>query len=261
MTQLETAQGRSTQAAVSTAHSPNLRSLKNHLIQLLPRPHREHLLSLCQQVPLYPGEVLCERGTKAEFAYFPTEGFISLLADGGSKPSLEVALVGFEGMLGIELALDVAHTPLQAVVRRAGMAWRVSAEALGAELAREPALQRVLKRYALVLINQLGIHSACLRFHLIEQRLARWLLMGQDRARADRFHVTHESLAALLGVRRVSITTTAGALQRDGLIKYQHGEVTVVDRKGLQARVCACYAADQAVYTKVLSSGAFRLLL
>jgi CRP-like cAMP-binding protein len=239
--------------AVSTEQPLNLPALENLLMQRLPGVDRARLLALCDQVPLGLGEVLCEQGARAEFAYFPTEGFISQVVDVAGKPPLEVGLVGFEGMLGIGLALNVVHSPLQAVVRRAGMAWRISAEALASELSSDSALQRVLSRYACVLINQLGTHAGCLRFHLIEHRLARWLLMAQDRARADQFHVTHEFLAAVLGVRRVSITTAAGALQRDGLIKYQHGEVTVVDRSALEARVCTCYASDQAAYAQGLS--------
>ena len=239
--------------ATSTEHPLNWTTLENQLIQRLPRADRERLLARCDQVPLGLGEVLSEPGAKAEFAYFPTEGFISQVVEVAGKPPLEVGLVGFEGMLGIGLALDVVHSPLQAVVRRAGMAWRIPAEALRPELASESALQQVLSRYASVLIKQLGTHATCLRFHLIEHRLARWLLMAQDRARADQFHVTHEFLAAILGVRRVSITTAAGSLQRDGLIKYQHGEVAVVNRRGLKARVCACYASDQAAYAQGLS--------
>ena len=228
--------------------------MENRLIQRLPRTDRERLLGLCERVPLHLGEVLGEPGATPEFAFFPTDGFISLVVDVAAKPSMEVGLVGFEGMLGLGLALDVAHAPFQAVVRRAGMAWRLPGDALGRELATASALRQVLNSYAMVLIDQLGTHATCLRFHLIEQRLSRWLLMAQDRARADQFQVTHEFLAAVLGVRRVSITTAAGTLQRDGLIKYQHGELTVVDRDGLQARVCDCYGADQAAYAKVLST-------
>ena len=252
MTSLDRARDTPAYPAVSPDQAQNLPALENQLIQLLPHADRERLLACCEQVPLAVGDVLSEPGAKAEYAYFPTEGFISLVVDVQGKPALEVGLVGWEGMLGIGIALGVAVAPLQAVVRRPGLAWRLSAAALGAELASESALHQVLSRYACVLIKQLGTHAACLRFHLIEQRLARWLLMAQDRARTDQFHVTHEFLAAVLGVRRVSITTAAGSLQRDGLIKYQHGEVTVVNRSGLKGRVCACYAADQAAYAEVL---------
>ena len=232
----------------------NLPALENHLIGLLAHADRKRLLKHCELVPLREAEVLCEGGAVAQYAYFPTDGFISLVAGADGKPALEVGLVGFEGMLGIELVLGVAHTPLQAVVRRAGAAWRIAAMDFTAVLPIELALQRALNQYIFVLMKQLGNNAGCLRFHLIEQRLARWLLMAQDRARSNQFHVTHEFLAATLGVRRVSITTAAGALQGDGLIKYQHGEVTVVNRRGLRARVCSCYAADQAAYAQQLSS-------
>jgi CRP-like cAMP-binding protein len=138
--------------------------------------------------------------------------------------------------------------PLRAVVQGSGAAWRIGSAAFRRELALSPALQRELLRYVFVLMAQLAESAACLRFHLIGQRLARWLLMSQDRAHAEHFHVTHEFLAYMLGVRRVGITTAAAGLQRFGLIRYRRGEVTVLDRPGLEAAACGCYAADQRAY-------------
>ena len=161
-------------------------------------------------------------------------------------------MVGREGMLGAQLALGVATAPLRALVQGAGTAWRIGAGAFRRELARSPALQRSLDRYLYVLMAQLAASAACLRFHLIGPRLARWLLMSQDRAQADSFRVTHEFLAYMLGVRRVGITAAAGGLQRSGLIDYHRGELTVLDRAGLEAAACDCYAADCKAYAATM---------
>jgi CRP-like cAMP-binding protein len=138
------------------------------------------------------------------------------------------------------------------VVQGHGKARRIASAAFRTELARSSALRRCLNRYLYVLMSQLAVASACLRFHLIEPRLARWLLMTQDRAHADAFHVTHEFLAYMLGVRRVGITAAAGALQRAGLIEYRRGELVVLNRKGLEAAACGCYAADRKRYKEMM---------
>jgi CRP-like cAMP-binding protein len=159
-------------------------------------------------------------------------------------------------MLGAQLALGVATTPLRALVQGPGRAWRIAVTDFRGELARSPALQRVLGKYLYVLMGQLAGSAACLRFHQIGQRLARWLLMSQDRAHADAFHVTHEFLAYMLGVRRVGVTAAASALQRQGLIAYRRGELTVLDRAGLEASACGCYAADRHGYAALFPAAA-----
>ena len=221
---------------------------QNHLIERLPRKDRTRLLAVCEQVQLVLGEVLCEPGKATRHVWFPIDGFISMVAPIDAKPALEVGMVGREGMLGAQLALGVATVPLHALVQGAGSALRVGATAFRAELARSPALQRVLNRYLYVLMAQLTGSAACLRFHEIGPRLARWLLMSQDRAHAARFHVTHEFLAYMLGVRRVGVTAAASGLQRNGLIEYHRGEMAVLDRKGLEAAACDCYANDRQAY-------------
>ncbi|QNK67236.1 Crp/Fnr family transcriptional regulator [Variovorax sp. PAMC26660] len=224
----------------------------NQLIELLPARDRRRFLAICEPAELVLAEVLCTPGESTRHAYFPTEGFISLLTLTGGSPELEVGMVGCEGMLGAQMVLGVATTPLRAIVQGTGTAWRVEAGAFRKELERSAALQRVLNRYLYVLMAQLTTSAACLRFHQIGPRLARWLLMSQDRAQSDSFRVTHEFLAYMLGVRRVGITLAANALQQGGLIAYQRGDLQVLDRRGLEAAACGCYAADRKAYTDAL---------
>jgi CRP-like cAMP-binding protein len=199
-------------------------------------------------VQLVLSEVLCEQHAPTRAVYFPIDGFISLVAKADGHLGLEVGMVGREGMLGVELALGVAVAPMHALAQGAGAAWRMDASAFTAELARSAALRGVMQRYVYVLMAQLAVSSACLRYHAIGPRLARWLLMSQDRAHADRFHVTHEFLSFMLGVRRVGITAAAGAMHREGLIEYHRGELTVLDRLGLEAAACSCYADSCQTY-------------
>ena len=154
--------------------------------------------------------------------------------------------------MGAQLVLGVPTVPLHAMVQGPGAAWRIATADFKGELVRSAALRRSLNRYIYVLMSQLAGSAACLRFHLIGPRLARWLLMSQDRAHSDSFHVTHEFLALMLGVRRVGITTAASALQRSGLIEYHRGDLTVLDRGGLEAIACGCYAADRHSYAELL---------
>lgn len=227
-------------------------AVQNHLIQSLPRPDRQRLLALCEPVELTLSEDLCSAGSPTRHVYFPTEGFISLVAQVDEHPSLEVGMVGREGMVGTQLVLGVAVSPLRALVQGPGAAWRVGAAAFAAELAHGTALKAQLDRYLCVLMTQALSSAGCLRFHLIGPRLARWLLMTQDRAQDDRFQITHEFLAYMLGVRRVGVTMAAGDMQRRGLIRYHRGAVTVLDRAGMEAAACSCYAADCAVYTRLM---------
>jgi len=220
----------------------------NHLIELLPRKERLRLLSQCEQVPLILGEVLAEPGKPSRHIHFPIDGFISLVVLTEGHPGLEVGMIGCEGMLGTQLVLGVAVAPLRALVQGPGVAWRISSVAFRGELALSAPLRLNLNRYLYVLMAQLAASSACLRFHMIGPRLARWLLMSQDRAHSDNFYVTHEFLAYMLGVRRVGITAAAGALQREGLIEYHRGALTVLNRTGLEAAACSCYAADRLTY-------------
>jgi CRP-like cAMP-binding protein len=229
-----------------------LPAIENHLIELLPRNDRQRLLDVCEPIHLVLADVIQEPGAATRHAYFPVDGFVSLVAQIDGHPGLEVGMVGREGMLGSNLVLGVEISPLRALVQGAGAAWRITAADFRRELARSAPLQRVLDLYIQVSLSQLAASAACLRFHQIGPRLARWLLMSQDRAHADSFHVTQEFLAYMLGVRRVGITQAAGSLQRSGLIAYNRGTLNVVDRTGLEAKACACYAADRKSYAGLL---------
>jgi CRP-like cAMP-binding protein len=226
---------------------------QNHLIELLPKTDQKRLLAQCEHVQLKLGDVLCEAGAPLREAYFPVDSFISLLTRIELHPGLEVGMVGREGCFGSTLALGVNSTALQALVQGPGSAWRISSAALRAQLQLSPALCRLLQRYLFVVMEQMGSSAACLRFHLISPRLARWLLMSEDRAHAAHFHITHEFLAAMLGVRRVGVTVAASELQRRGLIEYHRGELTVVDRAGLEVAACPCYGRQRLAYAAQLS--------
>ena len=224
----------------------------NRLLEALPKSDRRRMLAACQTVELTFAEVLSTSWQHLSHVYFPIRGFISLIMPIDGPASLEVGLVGDEGMFGVPLALGVDVSPVRAVVQGAGSALRMDAACFCSESGRSPPLQRKMGQYAFVRYTQLAQTAACTRFHVVEARLARWLLMTQDRAHADAFHVTQEFLALMLGIRRVGVTRAASSLQRRGLIRYSRGNITVLDRRGLKAASCSCYKADRDSYTRIL---------
>ena len=224
----------------------------NRLLEALPSSDLRRMLAGCETVELVFADVLYTPGKRLSHVYFPTRSFISLIMPVDGSASLEVGMIGNEGMFGIPLVLGVDVSPVRAVVQGAGSALRMDAATFCRELGRSPALQREIDRYVFVQLSQLAQTAACTRFHVVEARLARWLLMTQDRAHADTFHVTQEFLAIMLGVRRVGVTKAASALQNRNLIHYSRGDLTVLDRRGLQAASCGCYKADRESYDRIL---------
>ncbi|WNF48005.1 Crp/Fnr family transcriptional regulator [Pseudomonas sp. SG20056] len=218
------------------------------LIEGLPSKQRKQLLNGCEPVDLVFGNVLHEANQPIRHVYFPLSGFVSLVTTLDGHQPLEMGLIGNEGMLGATLALGIGQAPMRAVVQGSGSALRISSQLFKQELLSSPALLRALKRYLYVVMTQLSQSAACTHFHEIEPRLARWLLMTHDRAHADHFHLTHEYLADMLGVRRSGVSIAAAAMQARGLISYSRGEIHILDRAGLELAACECYAALQADY-------------
>ncbi len=224
----------------------------NRLLGSLPRRDRERFVAAGELVELSLAAILFEPGTRIRHVHFPVTACVALLTPVEGTTRLEVGLVGDEGMIGTPLVLGVAISPLQAIVQGAGQSMRMEAAAFRRELSASPALQKVMERYLFVRMTQLAQATACTRFHFVEARLARWFLLTQDRAHSNAFHVTHEFLARMLGVRRSGVTQAATALQARGFIRYSRGDVTVLDRAGLLAAACACYGIDGATYQGAL---------
>ena len=214
---------------------------RNLLLVALPEADFVRLAPLLETVRVDVGEVLCEPGDPIRSIYFPHDCLISLLGVAEGRMTLEVGLVGREGMLGATVALGHEVAQVRAVVQRAGSASRMDSVHFRTEFARNPSLQRVLYRYTDTLLAQAIQIAVCSRFHVLEARLARSLLITRDRLQSEKFHLTPEFLAHALGVRRVGVTKAASALQQQGLIIYSRGNIEILDLAGLTAASCKCY--------------------
>ncbi len=235
-----------------TLGAMHMAAISNHLMDALPGRDRARLQAACQPIELVLSAPVCAQGAATTHVYFPTRSFISLICTVDHHPGLEVGMVGSEGMLGVEVMLGIRSSPFDALVQGAGHAWRIGARSFRAELEASRPLRQLLLRYVHVRMDQLGRSAACQRFHEVAPRLARWLLMSQDRAHSSHFEMTHEFLACMLGVRRSGVSLAAAVLQKAGLIRYSRGELTVLDRTGVESVACSCYGADRRAYSEAL---------
>ena len=215
--------------------------IANQLLAKLPRATYGHLSRHLELVQLTFGEVLYEPGDPIRHVYFPNDSLVSLLMVVDRHLALEVGMVGREGMVGVAFALGMAGSPVRALVQGAGAAMRMKATSFRAEFGRNEILRRQVLLYTHALMAQVAQTAACNRFHVVEARLARWLLMTRDRVSSDRFRLTHEFLGHMLGVRRVGVTNAAHALKRRKLIAYNRGDIAIMNGRGLEAAACSCY--------------------
>jgi CRP-like cAMP-binding protein len=213
----------------------------NRLLAALSKEEHESLTSGATRVRLPAGRALFEAGEEARHAYFPLTGMASILSATQDGRSVEIAVVGSEGMLGIPVVLRAGSSPYLVMAQLPMEAFILKAGALRSEFERGGRLRELLLRHALALLTQISQSAVCHRFHTVEQRLARWLLVTRDRARADSFRLTQEFLSYMLGAPRTSVTMTAGSFQRAGLIGYRRGAITLLDKQGLEAASCECY--------------------
>jgi CRP-like cAMP-binding protein len=234
--------------AVPERHSPH----QNHLLDALPAGAYERLASHLELVPMKLGEVLYESGVQLRYVYFPTTAILSLLYVMEDGASAEIAIVGNEGILGISLFMGGETTPSRAVVQSAGHAFRLKAALLKNEFGRFGPTMHLLLRYTQALITQMAQTAVCNRHHSVDQQLCRWLLLSLDRLQTNELSMTQELIANMLGVRREGVTEAAGKLQDAGLISYQRGRITVLDRPGLEARSCECYQVVKTEFDRLL---------
>jgi CRP-like cAMP-binding protein len=224
----------------------------------LPDAERERLAADLDLVPMLLGEVLHEPGGKLSHVYFPTTAIVSLLHTLESGSSAEFAGVGHEGVVGISLFMGGDTTTSSAVVRTAGYGYRLKARLLMEEFNLAGPVHHLLLRYTQALVTQIFQSAACYRHHSIEQQLCRWLLLTLDRSPSNELIMTQELIAGALGVRREGITEAAGNLQRDGVIHYRRGHISVTQRAGLEKRTCECYAVVKREFARLLPAGRHR---
>jgi len=229
-------------------HSPR----QNALLAALPEAVSQRLFPLLELVPLPLGSALYESGALLRHVYFPTSAIVSLLYELENGASAEIAVVGNEGIVGIALFMGGDTMPNRAVVQSEGHAYRLQGRSLKEEFKRGGVLQHLLLRYTLALLAQMAQTAVCNRHHTVDQQLCRWLLLSLDRLPANELSMTQELIANMLGVRREGVTEAAGRLQDAGLIRYSRGRITVVDRPGLEARVCECYAVVRKEFGRLL---------
>lgn len=227
-------------------------ALHNQLLAALPKAEWLRWLPELEPVKLPLGEVLYESGGKTPYVYFPTNAIVSLLYVLEDGASAEIAVVGFEGVVGISIFMGGGSTPSRAVVQSGGQGYRLRADVVKEEFARSGPVMHLMLRYTQALITQMAQTAVCNRHHSLDQQLCRWLLLSLDRLQGNQLVMTQELIANMLGVRREGVTEAALKLQKAALISYARGRISVLDRPGLEARTCECYSVVKREYDRLL---------
>ena len=226
--------------------------LSNQLLAALPEAEFKRWLPLLEPIDLALGQVLYESGAAMTYVYFPTNAIVSLLYVLENGASAEIAVVGFEGLVGISIFMGGGSTPSRAVVQSAGAGYRMRADFMKEEFERSGPVVHLLLRYTQALITQMAQTAVCNRHHSLDQQLCRWLLLCLDRLQSNQLVMTQELIANMLGVRREGVTEAALKLQKAGLISYVRGRINVIDRLGLEERTCECYGVVKKEYDRLL---------
>ncbi|HSI38617.1 MAG TPA: Crp/Fnr family transcriptional regulator [Methylotenera sp.] len=226
----------------------------NNLLAGLTEVEYQRLMTEFETIDLMLNEVICNAGDQIHYVYFPIKSIIALMNHLDADKNLEVGMIGNEGMLGSTLLLGVNTAPFRAVVQNTGATLRMPAATFTHELQQSLVFEQQLKRYLYVSLSQLVQNATCNRFHVIEERLACLLLRIRDRVQSQSFHITQESLAQMLGVRRVGVTMAAKALQHKKIISYSRGNLRIHDNVGLEAISCSCYQTNNETYSRILNA-------
>jgi CRP-like cAMP-binding protein len=226
----------------------------NRILNALSRTEYERLAPHLEPVTLWAGEILYQPEQSIRHVYFPNIGTVSLISTFEDGTSVEVGMVGNEGMFGVCVFLGSISTPLLAQVQLAGDGLRMPADVLRNEFQKSGQLQDLLLRYTQAFITQIAQGAACNRAHEVDGRLAKWLLMCQDRSHSKDLGLTHEFIGEMLGVRRAGVTVAAGVLRQKGLIEYSRGHITIIDRQGLEAKSCECYPIMKKEFDRLMGT-------
>ena len=237
-----------------SSSTPSPLPIKNQLLASLPTDEYQRLVPHLELVSLQSGQILCHQGEVLKYAYFPHHTIISLVCMMQNGSTVEVGLVGNDGILGVPIFLADSISIYEANVQIPSSAVRIRADVLKSEFNRGGALQSVLLRYSQALLNQVSQGAACNRLHTLEERLARWLLTVRDRLESDELPLTQEFMSQMLGTRRSGVTVAAITLQQAGTIRYARGKITILNREGLEATSCECYGAVKGEFKRLLGT-------
>jgi CRP-like cAMP-binding protein len=225
-------------------------AVPNRILGSLPRKEYQKLLPILEPVELVFGEILYEAHGQIRHVYFPNDCFVSMLTTVDAGQAAEVGLIGSEGMIGVPMALGVAVSPFRAVVQGGGTAMRLKTGDFRRSFSKSAALKREVFLFTHLLMVQIAQTAACNRFHVVKQRMARWMLMTRDRVNSNEFRITQEFLALMLGVRRVGVSAAMSALRKRELVVYSRGTITILDHEGLVAVACGCYKTVKDTYSE-----------